>query len=396
MGAIANEPPPRNPECASDLRLTARQWLWVLGWVLLVVTATPTAWTWFERFETGPDYRLPYALSRDYWLYRRRFVREAHPGQVMVMGDSVVWGEYVRPDGTWTAFLNRSAEQGPHFVNAGVNGLFPLALEGLLDQDAPMPRGQKVLLQFNPLWLTSPQADLSSDKEERFNHARLVPQFLGRPACYRADVADRMGIVVQRAVPFLGWVNHIQDAYLDQKSLTGWTLADDGGDPPRYPNARRNPLARVTGRVPAEPITDPDRGPDSPRHRPWSGATPGRTHGTTRFEWVPLASSVQWAAFQRSVVALRARGADVFVVVGPFNEHLLAAEGRPALGALREGVDAWLTSVQVPHWVPEALPSELYADASHPLTAGYALLARRTAGHPELRRWLGWAPDPAR
>jgi len=30
----------------------------------------------------------------------------------------------------------------------------------------------------------------------------------------------------------------------------------------------------------------------------------------------------------------------------------------------------------IPHYVPPALPSELYADASHPNAAGYRLLAQ--------------------
>lgn len=378
----------------SDLRLTGRQWLLALALILPFVCLAPRVWTWIERFDTGPDYRLPYALSRDYWLYERRLVRETVPSQVIVLGDSVVWGEYVRPDGTWSAFLNRTNAAGYHFVNAGVNGLFPLALEGLVDHHASLPRGQKVLLQCNLLWMTSPQADLSSEKEEHFNHARLVPQFSPRLPCYRADATERLGAVVQRSVPFLGWVNHLQDAYFQQKSLPGWTLADDGGDPPKYPNAQRNPLAQITRQVPPAPLVDPDRGPDSPRHRSWSGQTPGRTNGTTRFEWVPLAASQQWAAFQRMVEKLRARGADVFVVVGPFNEHLLAEDNRPAFRSRRDDIVAWLSRQQIPHAVPATLPSELYADASHPLTAGYELLAHLTVADPEFRRWLGTAPSP--
>ena len=62
----------------------------------------------------------------------------------------------------------------------GLNGLFPLAQEGLIDCWAGSLRHQKVLLHCNLLWMTSPKADLSTDKEERFNHSRLVPQFFPR------------------------------------------------------------------------------------------------------------------------------------------------------------------------------------------------------------------------
>jgi hypothetical protein len=38
--------------------------------------------------------------------------------------------------------------------------------------------------------------------------------------------------------------------------------------------------------------------------------------------------------------------------------------------------------------VPETLPSPLYADASHPLTEGYELLAGRISRDPAFRAWL--------
>ena len=369
---------------AADLRLAGRHWALVLAVVGLFVLLTPTLWTRVERFDAGPDYRLPYALSRDYWLYSRRSAAIDPRTNVVVLGDSVVWGEYVRADGTWSHGLNREAGSPGRFVNGGVNGLFPMALEGLASRCLTVTPGQKVLLQCNLLWMTSPQVDLSADKEEHFNHPRLVPQFSPRLPAYRADTAERLDSWIQVHTPFLMWVDHLKIAYFDQKSLPAWTLADDGSEPPRYPNLARNPFSRITLTVPPEPDQDPQRGPDSPRHRPWSD---GKTAGTTRFEWVPLDRSLQWAAFQRLVLSLKARGADVFVVVGPFNEHLLAEDNRPAHRTLRDGVDAWLTRMAVPHWVPEPLPSGLYADASHPLTAGYELLARRAYANESFRRW---------
>jgi len=87
-----------------------------------------------------------------------------------------MWGEYVLPDGTLSHFLNEQSGQPPMFVNAGVNGLFPLALEGLVRYYGGPLRGRKVLVHCNALWMSSPKADLRTEKEERFNHADLVPQ----------------------------------------------------------------------------------------------------------------------------------------------------------------------------------------------------------------------------
>ena len=371
---------------SADLRLNGKQWGIALAILVPLILLTPWLWSHVERFETGPDYRQPYALSRDYWLYQRRIAREIAPTNILMIGDSVIWGEYVRPDGTLATFLNREAgdKSGHHFVNVGVNGMFPLALEGLVRHYAPLPRGQKVMLNCNLLWMTSPKVDLSSDKQEHFNHSRLVPQFSPRIPSYRADASERLGAVIEQHVPLLGWVNHLQDAYFDQKSISTWTLEDDGKDPPHYPNAWKNPFSQLTMVVPSAPANDPDRGPESPRHHPWSDKPRGNSH----FDWVSLDKSLQWAAFRRLVEYLQSQGADVFVMVGPFNEHMLAEDNVPACHALRDGIDAWLTQHQVSHFTPEALPSQLYADASHPLTSGYELLAKRMREDAIFAKWM--------
>jgi hypothetical protein len=372
------------PFGATEMRLNARHWLAVFGILVAVGFATPAIWEKAERFDTGPNYRIPYDLSRDYWLYARWIKRVAVPGNVIVLGDSVVWGEYVRPEGTLSSFLNQESDHGLQFINGGVNGLFPLALEGMIRQYGKMPAKQKVLLHSNLLWLTSPEADLSATKEVHFNHSRLVPQFYPRIPCYRADANERISAGIENRSAFLGWINHLQVAYFEQKSIPNWTLADDGSDPPQYSNACRNPLATITMTVPPAPADDPLRGPASPRHKPWSAAGVG----TTRFEWVSLDSSLQWAALQRVVRLLHERGNDLFVVLGPFNESMLAPENRAPYQAIRNGVDAWLSREDIRHMTPESLPSLLYADASHPLTAGYDLLAKRMLADPAFRQWI--------
>ena len=366
----------------NEVRLNARHWAVVFSIILFVATLTPTVWKKLERFDTGPDYRIPYALSKDYWLCERR-LQQLTSTNIIVLGDSVVWGEYVLADGTWSHFLNQETGEADRFVNAGVNGLFPLALEGLVRSYGQSLRHRKVLLHCNVLWMTSPKADLSTDKEEQFNHAALVPQFFPRIRCYRADANDRLNAIVERNVPFFEWVSHLQNAYFGQKSIPKWTLEEESGDPPRYPNVYRNPLSQITLTVPTEPLNDAERGPRSPRHKPWStDAT-----GTTRFDWVALDKSLQWRSFQRVIETLRERGNEVLVVLGPFNEHIMAGENRPAYRRIREDIVAWLETNQIPHVVPDPLPGALYADASHPLTQGYQLLANRLYGDAAFRKW---------
>lgn len=381
--AEVNQTTTPDPPFVNEVRLNARHWVVVFGILLLVVTLTPPLWKKLERFDTGPDYRIPYVLSKDYWLYQRRLERIA-PTNIVVLGDSVIWGEYVLPDGTLSHFLNREGGDTNLFVNSGVNGLFPLALEGLVRCYGRPLQHRKVLLHCNVLWMTSPKADLSTDKEEQFNHAALVPQFFPRIPCYRADASERLNAVVERNIPFFEWVNHLQDTYFGQKSIPKWTLAEDSGDPPRYPNAFRNPFSQITLTVPSEPQNDPERGPQSPRHKPWST----NAAGTTQFEWVALDKSLQWQAFQRVIETLREQGNDVLVVLGPFNEHIMAEENRPTYRRIHDDIATWFSSNQIPSVVPEPLPSALYADASHPLTEGYQLLAKHFYSDATFQKWV--------
>jgi hypothetical protein len=76
-------------------------------------------------------------------------------------------------------------------------------------------------------------------------------------------------------------------------------------------------------------------------------------------------------------------------VLGPFNEHLMAEENRPAYRQIHDDIVAWFSANQILSVVPELLPSALYADASHPLTEGYQLLAKRLYADAEFRNWIG-------
>jgi hypothetical protein len=368
------------PFGVNAMRLSASQWISVVVLVLLIILSVPRIWQSLEQFDTPANYRVPYQLSQDYWLYERWLDRTG--SKIMVLGDSVVWGEYVLPDGTLSHFLNRDSGKTNAFGNAGMNGLFPLALEGLVRYYGGSLRHKKVLLQCNLLWMSSPKADLQVDKEERFNHSRLVPQFSPIP-CYRADANERLAAVVERNLRLAGVVNHIQHAWFGGKSILNWTLQDDGGDPPHYTNSYRNPLSQIGLAVPSAPANDPQRGPASPRHQPWLKNASGPSH----FEWVKLDTSLQWQAFQRLVNNLRANGNDLFIILGPFNEHMIAPESLEAYRELHKGAAAWFAGQQLKFLAPESLPSNLYADASHPLTEGYELLSKRLMQNPSFRAW---------
>ena len=43
---------------------------------------------------------------------------------------------------------------------------------------------------------------------------------------------------------------------------------------------------------------------------------------------------------------------------------------------IKDGIVTWLKEKEIPYLAPDPLPSDLYADASHPLPGGYLKLAR--------------------
>ncbi len=356
----AEQPPvPCEPERAAfsnGIRLTGREWLALGILATLLVLFAPSLWARLEPFTVGPDYRMPHDLGNDYWLYQRYAGLAAERYDTIVLGDSVVWGEYVTPQETLSHYLNELAGE-ERCANLGLDGAHPLALGGLVEHYADAVRGKNVLLQCNLLWLTSAKTDLRDDQATDFNHPRLVPQFLPRIPSYKEEVSSRLGNVVERRLPFSGWTNHLQQAYYDRSDIPGWTL-DHPYD---------NPFGPLTRRLPP--------GDDSRRHppRPWykSGIT------TQDYPWVDPESSLQWHAFQGVVETLRRRDNRVFVLVGPFNEHLLTPKSRERCRRVKAVVVTWLEEQHVPHLVPPPLPSEQYGDASHPLAAGYEALARR-------------------
>ena len=85
--------------------------------------------------------------------------------------------------------------------------------------------------------------------------------------------------------------------------------------------------------------------------------------------------SLQWAAFQRLVKLLQSRGNDVLVVVGPFNEHIMAAENRPAFRRLRDGIADWLAKLKRSNTVvlqrtTRQLPAALESSRASPRCRG--------------------------
>jgi hypothetical protein len=355
-------------ENSNPIRLAWREWaiaaLLCLGALYLLPTLWPSAGTHLSR----RDYRLPGELSSDYWMFGK-WCEYAHAGyQAAVLGDSVVWGQYVRSDDTLAHHLNELTGKDA-FANLGVDGLHPAAMAGMI---AYYGRGivhRSVVLHLNPLWMSSAEQDLQAKSEERFNHPKLVPQVLDRPAAYAPTPAEAAQAVLEGRVPFFRWKEHLKIAYWEGMGVQEWSL--------------ENPYV----------VIPKGRGPDSS-----SGDEPGseplswrkRGIAPANLPWVEAARSYQWQSFKRVVTELRSRGNRVFVVLGPFNTHALTPESRTRYQALAAAMEQWLEQEKIPHYAPRLLPTDLYADVSHPLGDGYREIAKELWDSPAFQAWLGY------
>jgi hypothetical protein len=352
-------------EFSNGIRLNGRQWLGLGLFAVVILGFAPMLGRHAEKFALEPDYRIPYDLSNDYWLYECFAGLAANHYDTVLIGDSIIWGEYVTRQQTLSHYLNEEMGR-ERCANLGLNGAHPLALGGLIEFYAEQVSGKNVVLQCNPLWMSSLRADLQDDKANDFNsHPRLVPQFAPSIPAYKAEISPRLGVLMERYLPLSGWTTHLQQAYYDRTDIPGWTLEHP------YENPLK-PLAR--GLPPSD---------NSLRHLP----QPWYKSGITKqdYPWVDLQTSLQWHAFQQVIELLRQRGNRVFVLVGPFNEHLLSSESRGRYQQVKATITAWLGEKQVPHVVPSPLPTELYGDASHPLAEGYKLLAQQLVKELQLK-----------
>jgi hypothetical protein len=315
---------------------------------------------------------MPYDLTSDYWLYDRYAGLAAERYDAFLIGDSVIWGQYVKRGETLSHYLNERAGR-ERFANLGLDGAHPAALAGLVEHYAGPVHGKKVVLLFNPLWIADAKHDLQEKEEFRFNHPELVPQFFPRIPCYNPncwppwqDTSERLGKVIDRNVPFSGWTSHLQQAYFHQQSIPAWTME----------HPYDNPLDRFQKGLPPSP----DVAHSKPI--PWNRRPRAERIPPQNFPWVDLERSFQWRSFQRAVEILQGRRNQVFVLVGPFNEHLLTQASLKRYEQVKKGVEAWLKEKGLSYAIPRALPSEEYGDASHPLAAGYARLAAELMDRP--------------
>jgi hypothetical protein len=358
---------------SNSIRLTGRDWLITVGIVLLVLALFPSIWGASEDYAPAEEYRFPYDAGNDYWLYSRWCRQAAEKYTHFTIGDSVMWGQYVVPGETPAILLNKKTDSNT-WANLGVNGIHPLAMAGLVQNFAPGLKGKKVMVNLNFLWMTSVDRDLSmtemleGEKQVSFNHPRLIPQVFPDIKCHNPELNELMGIFLERNIPFFACLNHIQTIYLTGYTIHQWTLESAA-----YPEEDPEEIT----------IPEPE---NAPRANPNSWDKKDDT--IKGFDWVALEKSFQWDAFKRTVSLLQGRHNDVFVLVVPINPYMQSEASLKAYRKLQDGALAYLKEQNIPFYLADKLPSELYADASHPLAAGYGQIVDELLLDSAFQAWV--------
>jgi len=334
--------------------------------LVLALWVIPHLYGKWEQFDFGEsNFRISYDFRDDYWVYGKWAEYAAKNCEVMFVGDSVIWGMYTDNDHTLSACYN--AQKGkPVAANLGIDGLHPVALEGLMRDFGGAIRNKKVYLYFNALWLDNPEFDLTAlpkredsgeVKKSAVMHPRLVPQFDYTIYLYDEPLKKRIGNWEERNLPFYSLQNHMLNAFYGNKPLPEWMPANPAASP-------FAPIRREVAVVERKHINRTDA---------WSS---GGT-ATFDFKWVPLPDSRQWAAFLETVRVLQSRGNDVTVLLGAFNRHLLSKDSLGDYIQLMGAAADRLDDLGIKYIEIEGLPSEDYGDASHPLGSGYKLIAEQ-------------------
>jgi hypothetical protein len=267
----------------------------------------------------------------------------------------VIWGHFVAKDRTLSNYLNEKTGD-EQFANLGLDGIHPAAMEGLLRYYGKDITNKNIILHFNPLWMSSPRQDLQGEKEFVFNHPNLVAQFIPKIPCYKASFSARISAVLRRYAVLPNLLSHIKITYFQGKDIPAWTVE----------NPYKNPLKAVTL-----------NSPESDSYENINSKLEIRNSIFSSYQWVMPKTSFQWKCFRRTIQMLQKRGNRVFVLVGPFNEHILEGASLEAYQSLKREIEIQFQQNNINYYAPDALPAELYIDASHPTSEGYALLAQQ-------------------
>jgi hypothetical protein len=375
---------------SNSVILNWKEWLITITLFLIIGFGIYFGWYRWEQFKPDPDYRSTCWEQRmsDYWAYAR-WTRYAQPRyKILMMGDSVFWGQEVRNDETISHFMN--VESGKeNFANLGIDGFTCAAMDGMMKYYSQYIHDTNVILQMSPLWISSTSRDMRGDgttgwnwffypkpqdmkKDWKFHHPLLVPQLSPRIHYYKS-INERLGYLFEHRSRLLPFVHHLMVEYYDNKSITSWVMA----------NPYKNPLSTITFK--AAPMMADKQGLGTD----WASRQK-RGIRLLNDPWLNLDESVMWNCYVDALKRLKNKKVNVFVLIGPYNTYNLTPESREKFFATIVEVKKRLDALGFPYFdsTQDLLPSNTYADQCHALKEGHALLAKDMFQDTKFKQWI--------
>lgn len=355
---------------SNSMILSLREWIAAIVIAVAVTAVIYYGWGSWEHYAPGPDHRETCwaELQSDYWAYMRwcRHARDRY--DALLIGDSVVWGQEVDNDETISHYLNDYL--GSEMIaNMANDGLFMAGIRGFVRYYGDYLDNTNAIVQFNPLWMTSPRRDLRSDTRANYHHPRLIPQFDSRITYYH-DLNTRIGYRMEHIFRVFPFVRHLMANYYDNTSISGWMMN----------NPYRCPFSAITFQSATVMAEKQGKGID------WE--TKGMKQSDEPF--VDPEESIQFECFLDALEGLTKKNTRVFVMIGPFNDHWLTPESRERLYAMIEKVKTVFDEKGYPYYdsITAGLPSKTFGDSCHLLREGHDILAKGMTADPAFRRWI--------
>ena len=359
---------------SNNLVLSPKEWGVAIVLFLVVNGVLLIGWSHWEKLPLEPDFRSTCWGERmsDYWAYSQwiRLARESH--RILEIGSSVTWGQEVPNAETLSHYINR--ELGREDVaNLGIDGLTNAAMVGLFGHYGGGLRDANIILEFNPLWMSTVRRDLRGKGSDiwQFHHPRLVPQ-LDRRISYYRSLDERLGYLFEHYLKIPPFVRHLMVNYFENKSIAGWIMD----------NPYRLPTSAITFR--GVPMMKERQGPGTP----WSSRKEAEIRDDS---FLSIGESLQWEFYLKALGLLKKNGANVFILMGPYNSYCLRPGSRERFFSMMDEVKKKLGELGYLYFdaTRDVLPSEEYADQCHLLKDGHIMLARALVKGAAFERWLG-------
>lgn len=336
----------------------------ISAFIILFITAAALPFL-FPLTDTAAftgNYRIPYSAGDDYFLYSRYSGYVSTVRGIPVIGDSVIWGHYTDRENTLSANLN-SLNKNTHFINMGLDGIHPAAMNGLLKYYSSAFSNRKLIVGINLLWMSSARHDLSGTENSEINHRQLLPQFYPEVPSYKPSFEEKISAVISRSVPFFSWADHLRISRFAGKSFYIWTM--------------ENPHSGVTdyfARGDEEFKTPEGISPDKMQEQ--------------NIEWIAADKSLQWKFMRETLLSLKRNGNSVAAIITPFNTYMMTQESRNKYFSILKELEWELREDGITPVIPLILEKKYFADSSHPTAQGYKTIAEDIMKNPEFRRFI--------